>query len=287
MRAVLFVGLACGAAHAATPDAKRACVVASDRAQERRSRMHLRLAREDLVTCTQSTCPEVVRRQCEVWLREVEESQPSIVVRLRDTANHDLTAARLLVDGELVSAVLDGRAVPVDPGSHLLRLEPEGEKPVEQTVLIIEGERNRIISEVVAAPVVVVAPPQQQQGVLEPVEPARPVESKLAAPTVVTRPARAPLAAWVLAAEGVISLGAFIGLAIWGQQTYGNCEVTSCSDSTRTSISVARALAWSALAVGVASVALSAWLFLSAEPTVVVSVAPLPGGSVGTVSLRF
>jgi hypothetical protein len=46
---------------------------------------------------------------------------------------------------------LDGRAKPIDPGQHTLRFETAGAAPIEQTLQIHEGEKNRTITASFAA----------------------------------------------------------------------------------------------------------------------------------------
>ncbi len=272
---------------ATPPDAKRACVAASDRAQEQRARTHLRAAREQMLVCTQPMCPEPVRRQCDEWLRQLDQSLPSVVVRLRDATGHDLTAARLLIDGELVATSLDGRTIAVDPGSHVFRLEPDQLAPIEEKLLIIEGEHNRIIVEALPADATPVATPSPA---VEPVPAPAPVVTPAAVaqplPAEPQSPRRSPVT-WVLAAEGAVALGAFAALAIWGQSDYQACSLSPCAESMVTSLAVRRALAWTSLAVGVVSIGVAVWLYLTPEHPVALSMAPMPGGAVGHVSLGF
>jgi hypothetical protein len=49
------------------------------------------------------------------------------------------------MDGEPLLARLDGRAVDVDPGERRFLFERPGSKPIEKKILIIEGEKGRVV----------------------------------------------------------------------------------------------------------------------------------------------
>lgn len=136
--------LLAGTAHA-DPDAG-ACLSAFEAAQNQRKNSELLAAQEQLTRCGQATCPAVVRSKCIEWLDEVRTAQPSIVVTVKDASGRDTTAARLFVDGELVRPELDGKPIPLDPGSHELRVELGGEPPKTEQVVLAEGQKNREIA---------------------------------------------------------------------------------------------------------------------------------------------
>src|SRR5690606_25839107 len=58
----------------------------------------------------------------------------------------DLTRVRISVDGQLLTRQLDGRSIPLDPGSRRFSFEADGFVPVTQTFLLREGERSRTIA---------------------------------------------------------------------------------------------------------------------------------------------
>src|SRR5207237_6419559 len=47
---------------------------------------------------------------------------------------------------------LDGTAIEVDPGEHLIHFETDGKPPVDKTVVVREGEKNRVIDVVLGTP---------------------------------------------------------------------------------------------------------------------------------------
>src|SRR4051794_12629458 len=111
------------AAPPASPQEKKACAVASEKAQALRSEGKMIAARELLLVCARDICPTVVRKDCSRWVAEVDEALPSIVVAAKDEDGHDVTDAKVFVDDQPFSDSLDGKAQPIDPGAHVVRLE--------------------------------------------------------------------------------------------------------------------------------------------------------------------
>jgi hypothetical protein len=134
----LTLSASVGIARAETP---RACVEAVERGQSLRDKVKLREAKAAFLSCAASSCPEVIQRDCAQWVSEVDARIPTVIVTATDAAGHDVVYVRLLVDGVLFTDRLDGIAVPIDPGIHVFRFEPEGSPPFEQTVVLREAEK--------------------------------------------------------------------------------------------------------------------------------------------------
>ncbi|MGK3962733.1 hypothetical protein WMF38_00910 [Sorangium sp. So ce118] len=180
----LAAALSLAGADARAQPSKRACAAAYERAQGLRRDGKLIAAREALIACSQPTCPAAAVADCGPWLAEVEKSLPSVVIAARDAGGRERLDVRVLVDGRLLAAALDGKALPVDPGPHTFRYEPAGGPAVEERVLIREGEKNRAITVILGAP---------PAGGLSSARP-------LAAPAASASPPHAPPAAPPLAA---------------------------------------------------------------------------------------
>jgi hypothetical protein len=103
-------------------------------------------ARKTLLVCARDPCPHALQSDCAEWLAEAERSIPSIVVEARGADGEELRRVNVLLDGKPFVDDLDGRAVDLDPGEHTLRLEAPGQVPLEQSVLIREGEKTRVLS---------------------------------------------------------------------------------------------------------------------------------------------
>ncbi|XYI03713.1 hypothetical protein ACMHYB_29695 [Sorangium sp. So ce1128] len=148
----LAAALSLAGAGARAQPSKRACAAAYERAQGLRRDGKLIAAREALIACSQPTCPAAAVADCGPWLAEVEKSLPSVVIAARDAGGRERLDVRVLVDGRLLAAALDGKALPVDPGPHTFRYEPAGGPAVEERVLIREGEKNRAITVMLGEP---------------------------------------------------------------------------------------------------------------------------------------
>jgi hypothetical protein len=134
------------AALTARADVHDECIAAAEQSQPLQHDGKLRAARERLRICTQPRCPALIRSDCTKWLADVEAATPTLVVHATDQGGADLADVRVLVDGELVASVLDGRDIPLDPGSHVVRLEHAGSAPLEERVVADVGVQHRMLS---------------------------------------------------------------------------------------------------------------------------------------------
>ncbi|WP_437663463.1 hypothetical protein [Sorangium sp. So ce1182] len=169
---------------------KRACAAAYERAQGLRRDGKLIAAREALIACSQPTCPAAAVADCGPWLAEVEKSLPSVVIAARDAGGRERLDVRVLVDGRLLAAALDGKALPVDPGPHTFRYEPAGGPAVEERVLIREGEKNRAITVILGAPPG--GAPPSPRPIVAPAAPGAPRSAAPSAPPPGAPPPAAP-----------------------------------------------------------------------------------------------
>lgn len=236
-------------------DTKHECVVASTEGQTLRDEGKLLTARERFVTCASDACPAIVRSSCASWLLEVESKIPSIVVRAEDAAGRDVTQVKLLVDGNLVRSRLDGRAIALDAGEHVVVVERAPGDSVEQRLLVVEREQGRVVvvrfagdpSRAPLSPSPIVAPPRSQT----PAAGSRPI----------------PPSTWVLGAVGVVGVGAFA--ILWPTAVSDLDDLrTTCSprcdpadvDRTRTQAIIADV----ALGVGVVALIAAGVFYLTA-----------------------
>jgi hypothetical protein len=123
----------------------QACGAAYVEAQVLRRQSRLRAARESLLVCSNTPCPTSVRGDCARWLGEVEAALPTVVFSMKGPKGEDLSAVKVEMDGAALLDSIGGASVPVDPGRHTFRFEPEGGAPVDAEVLINEGEKDRIV----------------------------------------------------------------------------------------------------------------------------------------------
>jgi hypothetical protein len=128
------------------PPTKEQCVASYTSAQELSRSSKLKDARSALLVCARDPCSAVLQKDCVPWLADVEERLPTIVFALRDASGRDIADARVLVDGVVVMTRLEGRAFEIDPGEHLVRIEPASGEPVERTIVAREKEKGRDVT---------------------------------------------------------------------------------------------------------------------------------------------
>jgi hypothetical protein len=154
---------------AAAPPTKAECVGAHSEAQRLRLVGQLTGARAQLLVCANPSCPEPVTVECVPWLAEVERALPTVVFEARLADGSDAVDVTVLVDGVKVQDRLDGRAVPVDPGAHLVRFVLDAgatpPHPLERRVVVAEGEKTRVVrAEFPPAEILTPVPPVASSG---------------------------------------------------------------------------------------------------------------------------
>lgn len=239
-------------APAAAQDATNACVEAHVSAQRLRRDGKLRAAREQLVACARTTCPQVLVRECAGWLTEVEAAVPSVVFEATDENGRDLADVRIEVDGQVLLERLGGTAVEMDPGEHQVRWTHPQRKAVEQAVVVREGDKARRIS-----------------ARLEPL-----VAGGAGGDTPILEERPVPAATIVLGGIGLAGLAGFGVLASMGLSEESDLDERGCKpncpsddvDSVRTKFLIGDI----ALGVGVAALA-GATIFYLTRPSVAVA----------------
>jgi len=252
----LIVTLGAARAPAAPPD-KAACLAAYEGGQRARLRGELRAAREQLLVCARDPCPAALHASCGDWLSDVERRMPSVVVEVTFPDGHAPSTATIAVDGAVLGSALDGRAFDVEPGRRSFRVEAEGASAVEQTVVILEGEKARKLRFALAPP----APPPALRP-LDAIPPPRaPADHALVRPI--------PWPTYVFGATGAIALGSFAFFGIRGVAQRGDldgCRGTCAAadvDADRQKFLAADI----SLAVAAVSLGLATYFFLS-RPTI-------------------
>jgi hypothetical protein len=122
---------------------KEQCIDANSQAQKLRRESKLAAARQQLVSCSDPSCPTMVRGDCTTRLDEVQKAQPTLVLDVKSRSGDDLTDVKVTVDGEPFPVTLDGTAVAMDPGPHTLTFEAAGFEPVTKSLVLKEAEKDR------------------------------------------------------------------------------------------------------------------------------------------------
>ena len=119
------------------------CLSANESAIKLRGDHRLRQARDQALTCSASSCPEEVRETCQLRVRDLNAAIPTIVFLAKDEARQEMVAVKVSMDGEPIGDRLDGTAIAVDPGQHKFTFEAAGRRPVERSLVISEGQKDR------------------------------------------------------------------------------------------------------------------------------------------------
>jgi hypothetical protein len=143
MLALGIVAFSCLVVPARADDDKEVCATSYENAQKLRRDGKLKDARKELVKCGNQKCPSVLVPYCVQMLHDVDEAMPSVLIVARDEKGSPTDDVRVIVDGERWADKLDGRPIPVDPGTHVLRVEHAGAPPWEDKVYVNEGEHSR------------------------------------------------------------------------------------------------------------------------------------------------
>jgi hypothetical protein len=236
--AAVLAPLSAGAQESAVPKAE--CVSLLDRAQSMQTERKLLHARASYLACSAPVCPELVREDCARSLVELERAMPTVVFSAR-ADGHDVTDARVLLDGEAIASALDGHAVTLDPGSHVARFERAGGGVVEIRLVAREGEKNRSVSATFVSTTTVPEKPKAESG-------------------------RFPVLPVILGSTGLLAIGGSFYLRLNANsdadQLRNSCAPT-CDQSSRDALSDKLVVANVALGVGIGAIALAAatWLF--------------------------
>jgi hypothetical protein len=129
---------------------ERACIAAAENETPLRKAGKLQEALKELAVCTATTCSSEIREECTKRIAEVQAALPTVVLGATDEARNDIGNVLVTLDGVPLRAALDGRALAVDPGSHVLRFEAPGRIPAEKSVIFREGEKDRPVLVVLA-----------------------------------------------------------------------------------------------------------------------------------------
>jgi hypothetical protein len=267
----LALALACSlglvASRALADDA--ACIAASEGALTLRQQGKLHDALKQLALCSDTNCPGEVRTECARRIDEVKAAMPTLILAAKSGAGSDLYEVKVSMDGAPLVAALDGHALSIDPGEHVFTFEEAGQAPIEKSLVLREGDRDR-----------------REEVVIGPPPPAPP--APVARPGWWTTQRTLAVIGGGLGVVG-LGLGTSWGLyAISAQnQEKSNCSSSSCGNARQASVDYDTArndatASTVAFAAGGAFLAAGAVLFFTAPS---VQVTPAVGSRGGGVVL--
>jgi hypothetical protein len=261
-------------AFSAEPDGQP-CASAYENAQRLRQKGKFGEARVNLIHCRSPACPGVLQADCLRWFSEVEMAQPSIVLAAIDTQGREIVDLRAYVDGGRVADRLDGRAIDVDPGEHMLRLEDPKGRATQLRIVFLEGVKLRKIT---------VQWPDQPSG-------------STSSPAAESSPAAIPPAAIGLGGLGIVALGSFAYFGITGKHQENDLKSTCaprCPVDDYDVMHRRMVIADVSLAIGIVTLGAATWIVVARPNPSTSSAAvsklearPLPGGGALLVSGSF
>jgi hypothetical protein len=288
--AVWIVALAALWGSTAMADTPLECAQAYEKAQVERKAGHIIAAIESLTICAGPNCPSFLRKDCIDWLTESQTAQPSVVFSVRRNGA-DLTGVEVACDGRIVTQVLDGKAVSLDPGSHQFTFQVPGDRSITKQIVIREGERNRIVEVDWDREATAVAAATISNSPDDRASPSAPANAGLASSA-----ASRTVLPYAFAGLGVLGVSGFAVFGLWGNSQKGDLE-GSCAPFCRSSqvdeVRTKYIVADTCLAVGLVSLGLATYWFVSghgqvprtSQQNTSVAVAPTHSGRGGVVNL--
>ena len=136
---------------AASAQADPTCIAAYEQTQTLRKDGKPAAAKVQASICARDVCNALLTKDCNKWLVELEGAIPSVVLDPRTPAGALRTDVRVKVDGAPLTDKIDGKPLPVEPGSHVFVFEADGSAPAERTLVLREGEKNKKVTVTLAA----------------------------------------------------------------------------------------------------------------------------------------
>jgi hypothetical protein len=255
--AVLALCALCSVAPDATAG-KKECAKAYVEAQKLKKDSAFLKARQQLIVCAKDECMAAVKKDCLGWLDEVNAAIPSIVIAAKGPDGKETFDVKLSIDGQAVSDKLDVKAIELDPGTHKLVFEYAGQEPVEQEVILRQGERNKEIAVSFAKE----APPAAAPA---------PTPEPDTGPTPTPTPAKhkPPVLAYVLGGVGVVALGGTAFFWLGSESKKKDLEnsgcAPNCAQSDVDAIKQKRLFGDISLGVGAACIGVAAYLLFKPQ----------------------
>lgn len=263
-----------------TGPTKEACIESHRESQRAQNEGKLVHGRELARTCTSLVCPGLLISDCARWLSDLDQRIPSVVfeVHLNGSPNR---AAKITVDGSTIVEWTRGEAHRMDPGEHQFKFELTGHEPIEQTLLLAEGMRYRIVN-------------AEFKSLVQPKEPNPGVGEGLLATPALPRERPTPIVVYPLLGVGALGMAGFGTFAFLGKSKENDLKTScfpDCTDSQLSPMKTQFLIADIALGVGAASLVTAGVLYLTRPekdaPSPNIGFFPVPGGAAGFASYNF
>jgi hypothetical protein len=245
-----------GAGGSPPPVSRAECARAFEESQRLRNASRYLEANREVLQCTNPACGAALSEECGKIHAEIQAATPSVVFGVRDRSGRELAGASVAIDQGARTVTIDGKPVAIDPGIHSFSFSAKGFQPRAESVVILAGERYR--------PITVALEPAGTQ--LSSSEAQASMQSSQAAEPSASSP---PLGSYVLGGVALLSVGAAVGLRVWGANEFDTlsreCK-PDCSQSSVDSVEQKYLLSNIALAVGGAAAIAGIAVYVFASP---------------------
>ncbi len=147
--ALLFRGGARAHSEPARPVTKtdaRACQIAYQTGQQREQSGRLVEASELFAQCAEESCGATLWQNCVVQGTRLSSTVPSVVPLVTDDKGDPRIDVQVKMDGRVITSQLNGRAIPVDPGTHEFSFSTPAGVFASKKLTFAKGERNRTLA---------------------------------------------------------------------------------------------------------------------------------------------
>jgi hypothetical protein len=148
-------------------ETREGCLANHEQSQLRRIEKRLIGARSAARACAITACPAAIRSDCSEWVAELSKLIPTVLL-VAESGSGELENVRVTLDGVVLTEKLDGTAIEIEPGPHLLRFEHGTEPPIDRRIDVPEGEKGFMVRVRFAGE----APPPTPVAPVPPVAPA-------------------------------------------------------------------------------------------------------------------
>lgn len=144
--ALSVLGVALALPLRASADAE-SCTQAHATGQREENAGHLKDALLSFRACaSDAQCPLPIRNECTNLYTTVEGRLPTLVFSVVDEGGNDVNDVRVSSADALIVSGLDGRPIAVNPGLHEFRFELPGGQTLTKSVVVRQGEKDRIVA---------------------------------------------------------------------------------------------------------------------------------------------
>jgi hypothetical protein len=120
-----------------------ACQVAFEAGQKKEQLGHLIEASQLFAQCAEESCGVSLFHDCIVRSTRISTSLPSVVPFVVDESGAPRLDVEVKMDGRVIASQLNGRAIPIDPGTHDFSFSTTQGVFVSQRLTLVKGERNQ------------------------------------------------------------------------------------------------------------------------------------------------